>query len=195
MGWRSAISLAFAAGVLLTGCGGNPDPEQSAGEPQPATAEATAEVTTNAAGGECARPDFAADTPNDISTEALPMRDLTIVTRSGDDVTMQVEVADSSQEMSQGLMFRESLGENCGMLFAYPDERDLSFWMRNTLIPLSIAYADSEGEIVDLQDMEALDDEPPNYASSEPAQYALEVNVGFFERNGVRVGDVIELPE
>ncbi len=62
------------------------------------------------------------------------------------------------------------------MLFVYPDEEERSFWMRNTLIPLSIAYMDSEGRIVDIQDMKALDDDPPHYVSAEPAQYALEVN-------------------
>ena len=80
------------------------------------------------------------------------------------------------------------------LLFVYPDERVLSYWMKNTLIPLSIAYIDSEGRIVDIQDMKPLDDKPPHYESSEPVQYALEVNQGFFEENGVKEGDHAELP-
>ena len=81
------------------------------------------------------------------------------------------------------------------MLFVYPDEQDLSFWMKNTLIPLSIAYIDAQGRIVDIQDMKPLDDDPPNYVSAEPAKYALEVNQGFFDEHGVKVGDRAELPE
>ncbi|MGI8865953.1 MAG: DUF192 domain-containing protein, partial [Rubrobacteraceae bacterium] len=82
-----------------------------------------------------------------------------------------------------------------GMLFVYPDEREMSFWMKNTLIPLSIAYIDSEERIVDIQDMKAMDDEPTHYVSAEPAQYALEVNKGFFDERGVEVGDTVELPK
>lgn len=180
--------VTFVALLVIAGCGGNPESEEETGEALPAT---------DAGGGDaavgCSSPVFSDETPEDISTEALPVRNLTINAGSGA-VEMRVEIADDTREMSQGLMFRESLGEGCGMLFVYPSERELSFWMRNTLIPLSIAYIDSEGEIIDLQDMEALDDEPPNYASAEPAQYALEANVGFFEENGVEVGDTVEIP-
>ena len=80
------------------------------------------------------------------------------------------------------------------MLFVYPDERERSFWMKDTLIPLSIAFMDSEGRIVDIQDMKALDDAPPHYTSAEPARYALEVNEGFFDERGVEVGDRAKLP-
>jgi uncharacterized protein len=92
-------------------------------------------------------------------------------------------------------MYRTALGENRGMLFIYPDERELSFWMKNTLIPLSIAYIDSEGRITDILDMKPLDDRPPHYVSSEPVQYALEVNKGFFDKKGVKLGDHAELPK
>jgi uncharacterized membrane protein (UPF0127 family) len=66
--------------------------------------------------------------------------------------------------------------------------------MKNTLIPLSIAFIGSEGRIVDIQDMKPLDDDPPSYVSARPAQYALEVNQGFFEERGVEVGDRAKLP-
>ena len=107
---------------------------------------------------------------------------------------MRVEVADDLAEQAKGLMDRTALGENRGMLFVYPEERELSFWMKNTLIPLSIAYIDSERRVVDIQDMKPLDDEPPSYVSADPAQYALEVNRGFFEERGVKVGGHVELP-
>jgi uncharacterized membrane protein (UPF0127 family) len=80
------------------------------------------------------------------------------------------------------------------MLFTFEEEQTLYFWMKNTLIPLSIAFIDSEGRIVDIQDMKPLDDDPPHYVSAEPARYALEVNRGFFEERGVKVGDRVELP-
>ncbi len=92
-------------------------------------------------------------------------------------------------------MYRTALAENRGMLFVFAKEQRLSFWMKNTLIPLSIAYIDAQGRIVDIQDMKPLDDDPPDYVSAEPAKYALEVNRGFFEERGVKVGDKAELPE
>ena len=78
------------------------------------------------------------------------------------------------------------------MLFVFEQEQILAFWMKDTLIPLSIAYIDAEGRIVDIQDMQPLDE--TDHLSAEPAQYALEVNQDFFERRGVMVGDVVELP-
>jgi uncharacterized membrane protein (UPF0127 family) len=91
-------------------------------------------------------------------------------------------------------MGRTALPEDRGMLFVFGREQVLSFWMRNTHIPLSIAYIDSEGRIVDIQDMKPLDDDPPHYVSAEPVRYALEVNQGFFEERGIEVGDRAELP-
>jgi uncharacterized protein len=120
---------------------------------------------------------------------------MVIDTSEGKKVEVRVEVADDVNEQAKGLMYRKSLGEDRGMLFVYPAERELSYWMRNTLIPLSIAYIDSEGRIVDILDMKPLDDNPPHYVSSEPVQYALEVNKGFFEKKGVKEGDHAELPE
>ena len=119
----------------------------------------------------------------------------TVRIASGDgSVEVEVEVADDTDEMTRGLMGRTALAEDAGMLFVYPNERELSFWMRDTLIPLSIAFMDAEGRIVDIQDMKAMDDEPPHYTSAEPARYALEVNEGFFAERGVEVGDMARLP-
>jgi uncharacterized membrane protein (UPF0127 family) len=89
-------------------------------------------------------------------------------------------------------MERTELDEDAGMLFVFPQEQPRSFWMRNTLIPLSIAYIDSDGRIVDIKDMQPLDETP--VPSAEPAQYALEVNQGFFEARGIEVGNTLEKP-
>ena len=105
-------------------------------------------------------------------------------------IEIEVELADEPAERQQGLMYRESLPENHGMLFAYPEERTLGFWMKNTLLPLDIAYINREGRIVDIKQMAPQSTETHN--SSAPAMYALEMNQGWFEANGIRVGDLVE---
>jgi uncharacterized membrane protein (UPF0127 family) len=106
---------------------------------------------------------------------------------------VQVEIADERVEQQRGLMGRTALAENAGMLFVFERDEPRSFWMRNTLIPLSIAYIASDGRIVDIQDMQPLDE--TSHPSAEPAQYALEVNQSFFAERGIAVGDVVvEVP-
>jgi uncharacterized membrane protein (UPF0127 family) len=105
---------------------------------------------------------------------------------------IRVEVARTEREKGKGLMFRESLGKDEGMLFIYDREETLSFWMKNTRIPLSIAFIDQQGEIVDIQDMEPFN--LRTRVSARPAQYALEMNQGWFKKNGIGVGDVVKLP-
>src|SRR5215213_3589027 len=134
------------------------------------------------------------DTPqpdtSQVETPQLPV--LTIVNSSGERVPVHVEIADTPEERQTGLMGRSALAEEAGMLFVFEQEQILAFWMKDTLIPLSIAYIDAEGRIVDIQDMQPLDE--TDHLSAEPAQYALEVNQGFFEGRGVMVGDIVELP-
>jgi uncharacterized protein len=122
---------------------------------------------------------------------ALPTDTLTLVLRtsSGEEVEVEAEVADDKAEKMRGLMGRTALAEDAGMLFIYEREKPLSFWMKDTLIPLSIAYIDEDGRIIDIQDMEPLDE--TLQPSAEPAKYALEVNQGFFEERGVKVGDML----
>ena len=163
--------------LLLAGCNGpQADPDaRSQNTPQSSgTTAAGKEETTSGLSG---------------------LRTLVIEATGEKEVRVRVEVADDLAEQAQGLMDRTALGESRGMLFVYPEEHELSFWMKNTLIPLSIAFIDSEGRIIDIQAMKPLDDEPPHYVSAEPAQYALEVDQGFFEKSGVKVGDRVELPE
>ena len=101
--------------------------------------------------------------------------------------TVKVEVADDDDERRRGLMNRDSLPEDQGMLFVYPEQRTLSFWMRNTDIPLDIAYIDQQGFIVDIQRMDPHTEEL--HPSSRPAMYALEMNQGWFEAHDVGEGD------
>ena len=109
-----------------------------------------------------------------------------------------VEEADSPAERQQGLMGRTSLGADEGMIFLFDDVADgpvtSEFWMKDTLIPLSVAFWDEDGRIVGIQDMEPCTEDPcPTYGSPEPYIGALEVNVGFFGEHGVTTGDRIEL--
>jgi uncharacterized protein len=171
-----SLKIVVVLVLLLAGCGGTQaDPDtQSQRTPQ-------ASGTTAAGKGE--------------KTSGPPgLRTLVIEASGGKKVEVRVEIADGLFEQARGLMYRRVLGENRGMLFVYTEEREHSFWMKNTKIPLSIAFIDSEKRIIDMQDMKPLDDEPPSYVSAEPAQYALEVNQGFFEKNGVKLGDRVELP-
>jgi uncharacterized membrane protein (UPF0127 family) len=99
------------------------------------------------------------------------------------------ELAANREDRARGLMFRESMPEDHGMLFIYPVEAPLVFWMKNTPLPLSIAFADSGGRILRIADMEPYSEEPIH--SGSPVRYALEMNRGWFDRHGVFAGDAI----
>jgi uncharacterized membrane protein (UPF0127 family) len=103
--------------------------------------------------------------------------------------TLKVQVAQTEPEKAQGLMFRDSLGQEQGMLFVYEKEEFLSFWMKNTRLPLSIAFIDRNHRIVDIQDMEPF--RLTTHSSAIPAKFALEVNRGWFQKNGIHVGDSV----
>lgn len=105
---------------------------------------------------------------------------------------LKVEIVDKPAERSLGLMYRKSLPKNRGMLFIYRRPKIMNFWMKNTYIPLSIAYIDKKGYIIAIYKMEPLDTEK-DYRSPGPAIWALEVNQGWFERHGVSVGDRVWL--
>ena len=109
------------------------------------------------------------------------------------DVEFAVELAVTAEQRRQGLMFREQLGEREGMLFVFEQEQTVSFWMRDTPLPLSIAFIDGRGFIVHIADMVPYSEAP--VPSRYPVRYALEVNRGAFERAGVGVGDLVELPD
>ena len=93
------------------------------------------------------------------------------------------ELARRPDERNRGLMFRKSLPPDHGMLFLFQSDEVQTFWMRNTVIPLSIAYADAHGKIVRIADLEPLDERA--VTSMAPIRYALEMNRGWFAANGV----------
>jgi len=107
---------------------------------------------------------------------------------------LSIEVADTSKKRELGLMNRTELPANTGMLFVFANTSILNFWMKNTLIPLSIAYIDDKCTIVDIQDMQPAAKNAPNpktYPSEKPARYALETNIGWFKKHKIKVGDKV----
>ncbi len=117
-----------------------------------------------------------------------------VITNSdGEEVEVEVEVADEKEERREGLMHRESLCEDCGMLFVYQENVLDSFWMKNTEIPLSIAFISEDGTINEIQQMEPNTTDP--HTPSDRYRYALEVNQGFFQENDIDAGDQVSIPE
>lgn len=104
--------------------------------------------------------------------------------------TVRAEVASTAAQRARGLMYRDHLPRDGGMLFVYPGERPLSFWMRNTLIPLDIAYVDAGRRVVGVDSMRPLTDD--SHPSGAPAMYALETNRGWMAEHGVRVGTRVD---
>lgn len=106
----------------------------------------------------------------------------------------QIEIADDFEERARGLMFREQLPPDHGMLFIYDREQPLAFWMKNTRIPLDILFFDRERRLVSVRKRIppcSLGDRCPSYASRKPAMYVLELNAGQADALGVALGDVI----
>ena len=117
-----------------------------------------------------------------------------IIQTESADVVVHVEVADESPERARGLMGRTSLPADAGMVFAFPADTRAAFWMKDTLIPLSIAFYDEGGRIRRILDMTPCRSEPcPVYDPGISYRGALEVNRGAFRRWGVRTGDVLRL--
>ena len=102
---------------------------------------------------------------------------------------VHMELADSPELRERGLMFRESLGVDAGMLFVYPAPAPRRFWMKDTPLPLDIAFADARGGIVSVATMKPLDLTP--VPSGKPAMYALEMAAGWFAEHGVAEGDTV----
>jgi uncharacterized membrane protein (UPF0127 family) len=105
--------------------------------------------------------------------------------------TLDVELAETPQQHAKGLRFRQTLAENAGMLFAFPAPQRVSFWMKDASIPLSIAFIQSDGKIVQIRPMRPYD-ETPVPSLSDTVAYALLVNQGWFERHGISAGTVIQ---
>jgi uncharacterized membrane protein (UPF0127 family) len=110
------------------------------------------------------------------------------------DAKVLVELAITSEEKAKGLMHREYLDENKGMLFIFEDEKAPSFWMKNTLIPLDMVFINSGNKIADILIAEPCKKDPcKSYTPKANAKYVLEVNAGFSERHNAKIGDEVSL--
>jgi len=120
---------------------------------------------------------------------AAPPKPLPVVTIKVAGHALKAEVVATAEQRSRGLMFREKLGRNDGMLFIFDEPGYHSMWMMNTLIPLSVAFVDGEGRILNIEDMQpkTLD----SHAAQGPARYAIETNVGWFAEKKIKAGDKV----
>lgn len=99
---------------------------------------------------------------------------------------VRAEVANTFDSRARGLMFRKSLGTNQGMLFVFAEVAPHCMWMKNTYVPLSVAFMDEEGAIVSIYDMQPLNE--TSHCAAKPARYALEMNQGWFAQKGIKPG-------
>jgi uncharacterized membrane protein (UPF0127 family) len=111
---------------------------------------------------------------------------LPMVTLTAGMHNVQAQLAASPDQRQIGLMYRREMPSNEGMLFVFEDTSRQCFWMRNTLLPLSIAFVADDGTIVNLADMKPLSED--SHCSSKPVRYALEMNVGWFAKRGIGPG-------
>jgi len=122
-----------------------------------------------------------------------PQTGLPVVEISAGLHRVRAELAATPNSRSIGLMHRRSLGPNQGMLFVFPDRAGHCFWMRNTILPLSIAFIADDGRIVNIADMEPMTENP--HCPAEAVRLALEMEQGWFARRGIAAGQRLGLPE
>jgi uncharacterized protein len=106
------------------------------------------------------------------------------------EASLIAEVASTDRERAQGLMHRRMLPENRGMLFVFPEAALHGMWMVNTYVPLSVAFIDERGTIVNIEDMQP--HTRTAHTAARPARYALEANLGWFRKRGLKPGDRVE---
>ena len=129
---------------------------------------------------------------NDSSGIDKPNPKLKTVTLSVGSASLQAEIASTDLERNRGLMYRKSLADGHGMLFVFDYDQKVSFWMKNTVIPLSIAYIASDGTITQILDLVPRSEEARS--SERSIRYALEVPQGWFAKVGVKEGDIVRIP-
>lgn len=161
------VLAAPLAALALTGCSGESGVTSTAAEP-PATTEESS------------------------SDELAFARGRAVIATDDANVRLDVEIAETDEQRQQGLMFRRSLARNAGMVFVFDGPTQGGFWMKDTLVPLSIAFLDEEGRVLRMLDMEPCTADPcPSYDPNVAYFSALEVNQGVFRANGVEPGDIV----
>jgi uncharacterized membrane protein (UPF0127 family) len=177
--WKFGQSFVFVA-ALVSGCG-NADKLESASAPAAVSSASAAKTNAPALGVPSVK-------SQPYPTEAQPtLRTIKLWIGAEELIT---ELAMSRKEIETGMMHRSSMGENEGMLFVFAGPQQIGFWMKNTLLPLSCAYIDPDGVILEIHDMYPLD-EKPIVAKTDRIQYVLETKQGWFQRHKVGVGAII----
>lgn len=120
-----------------------------------------------------------------IAQTAMPQMELTIHKH-----VLTAEVASNDADRMQGLMHRRMLPENRGMLFVFPNIAHHGMWMMNTYVPLSVAFINEAGAIINIEDMQPHTRD--SHSATAPARYALEMNLGWFRKRGIKPGMKIE---
>ncbi|UCV16167.1 DUF192 domain-containing protein [Quatrionicoccus australiensis] len=121
-----------------------------------------------------------------LSGAALAQTAMPVVELTAGFHRIEAEVAATDQNRQTGLMQRKSMPAQRGMLFVFPQPNAYCMWMRNTLIPLSVAFLDAEGKIINIEDMQPQTED--NHCAKKMASYALEMNLGWFAQRGLKAG-------
>jgi uncharacterized protein len=204
------LAWLLAATLLLAGCGENtatiPAPAPTNSLPAPTTAATVTNPsgTTAAPGSPTAGTQAAGTTTTPVNPTAapgtptpgqtgLPTAAATITKSDGEKLLMTIELARTPQEQETGLMGRQSVPDETGMLFIFKQPGQVGFWMKDTPLALSIAFIDQNGKILDIQDMESFSLEV--HSPGRNYLYALEVAKGYFARKGVKPGDTFTFKE
>ena len=132
------------------------------------------------------------DLRGDVGKEQLTGEEL-LIDAAGGPVILFVEVVDTNKTRASGLMFREELAPNAGMLFDFKREQPVSFWMKNTFIPLDVFFIKADGRIVNIA-KRAVPHSERSIASDEPVLGVLETNAGVADRLGIKLGDIVRHP-
>ena len=130
---------------------------------------------------------FVAATPSAHSQQTMKFP---VISLNAGIHVIKAEVAAREAERQQGLMFREKMGPNEGMVFLFNAPAGVCMWMKNTLIPLSVAFIDDSGKIVNIEDMQP--QTTASHCAKKPVRYALEMNLGWFKQKNIKPGTVIE---
>ena len=126
-------------------------------------------------------------------SKKLPVKDIKIIRHDGTEFIVEAEIAEKTEDRNHGYMERKVIPDGTGMLFVFEKDQILSFWMKNTPHPLSIAYIDSKGKIRDIYDMKPYS--LASVVSTVSVRYALEVPQGWYKKNGITEGDTVVIPE
>ncbi|MGE5453141.1 MAG: DUF192 domain-containing protein [Acidobacteriota bacterium] len=127
--------------------------------------------------------------PAQASEPAGKPQQLPTTTLGASFYNIKAEVAQTERQREIGLMYRTTMGPNEGMIFVFERPGQQCFWMKNTLIPLSVAFLDDEGTVVNVDEMKAETEDP--HCSTKPVRYVLEMNKGWFSKRGIKEGSKI----